>query len=72
MWFEHTVQDAGDTHKYKWRIKCRTKLSAHGNDEGPVHLPVGVSEQNIWEAALQQVLAQEWRFFHNLGESAGR
>lgn len=49
--------------------KWETKSSAQSDDEGPVHLSVGVPEKNIREAALQHVLAQERRFLHNLRES---
>lgn len=44
-------------------------FSAQSDDEGSVHLSVGVSEQNIRKAVLQHVLAQEWRILHNLSES---
>lgn len=40
-------------------LKCLNKISAQGDDEGPEHLSVGISEQNIREAALQHVLAQK-------------
>lgn len=45
---------------------CWEKSSAKSDDEGLVHLPIGVSQQDIREAALQHVLTQECRFFHNL------
>lgn len=33
----------------------------------PAHLPVGVAEQHVGEAALQHVHRQEGRLRHNLG-----
>ena len=58
------------TFKYSFRSKVTKKLSSQGDNEGPVHLPVGVPDENVWEAALQHVLAQERRLLHNLDESA--
>jgi len=53
-----------------WINKCYIRSieqsSAESDDEVPVHLSVGVSEQDIREAALQHVLAQERRLLHNL------
>ena len=40
--------------------------SAQGDDAGLVDRSVGVTEQNVWEASLQRVLAQEGRLLHYL------
>lgn len=45
-----------------------TRSSAQSHNEGLVHLPVGISEENVREAALQHVLAQERRLLHDLSE----
>lgn len=53
----------------KVKLTVINKVSAQSDDEGPVHLSVGISKQNIREAAFQHVLAQEWRLLHNLNKS---
>lgn len=47
-------------------MKITVKVLSQSDNEGLVHVSVGVPQQDVWKAALQHVLAQVRRLFHNL------